>query len=157
MSNAGPREPTLLLRRIQQIGLDFERALGRRLDVNPTDLLAMQHLMQSGPLGPSELARRLEISTAATTAVVDRLTAVGHAHREQNPNDRRSVVVVPEPASVETALGVIRPMARGVDDVLDGFDDEQQAVIADYLRRVAEVYSAAVPITPEDAPGDSSA
>jgi DNA-binding MarR family transcriptional regulator len=157
MSNPGPREPTLLLRRIQQIGLDFERALGRRLDVNPTDLLAMQHLMQSGPLGPSELARRLEISTAATTAVVDRLTAVGHARREQNPTDRRSVVVVPEPGSVEVALGVIRPMARSVDGVLDAFDGEQQAVIADYLRRVVEAYAAAVPVTPEDEPDGSSA
>ena len=65
------RPPTALLREIIDVTDEFEAHVGRELSVNPTDLQAMEHLIMSGPLSPTELARRLGISTAAVTAVVD--------------------------------------------------------------------------------------
>jgi len=141
------REPTQLIREFLTVNEDFEAHVGRELTVNPTDLQAMQHLMMHGPLGPTDLSRRLGISTAATTAVVDRLVAVGHAHRTQHPTDRRGVVIVPEPASVQKAMSTLMPMIVGIDGVLDEFDDDERAVITAYLTRVLEVYRAQLPTT----------
>ena len=87
------RAPTVLLREILYVTADFEAHLGRELAVNPTDLKAMEHLISSGPLSPTELARRLDMSTAAVTTVVDRLVAASHVARSQHPTDRRGVVV----------------------------------------------------------------
>ncbi|CAN5531572.1 MarR family transcriptional regulator [soil metagenome] len=137
--------PTYLLREILQVSDEFETHVGQELAVNPTDLQAMQHLITSGPLGPTVLARRLGISTAAVTAVVDRLVAVGHATRTQHPTDRRGIVVVPNPASVARAMGALMPMIMGIDGVLEEFDDEEQATITAYLERVLEVYRAQLP------------
>ena len=137
--------PTALLRDILDVTNEFERRLGEQLTVNPTDLAAMEHLIQDGPLTPTELARRLGVTTAAITTAIDRLTAVGHVTRSPHPTDRRGVLVVPAPQSVGRAMGMLMPMIMGVDRVLADFDDEQQAVIASYLARVVEVYRSHIP------------
>lgn len=139
------RPETRLLREFLEISEEFEAHVGRQLTVNPTDLQAMEHLIMSGPLTPSELARRLGITAAAVTAVVDRLIAVGHASRTQHPTDRRAVVVVPNPASVTRAMTALMPMIMGIDAVLDEFDEDERAVIRAYLERVLEVYRAQLP------------
>ena len=142
-------EPTILLREFLEVSGDFERRLGAELEVNPTDLTAMEHLIQSGPLSPSEIASRLGVTTAAATTIVDRLTRVGHVARRSNEQDRRGVLVVPEPESVRRALGVILPMVQAVDGALEDFDETEQRAITAYLRRVLEIYRAhATPETP---------
>lgn len=133
---------TTLLRDILDLTGDFERHLGRQLTVNPTDLEAMEELIRDGALSPTELARRLNMSTAAVTTVVDRLTAVGHVSREPNPDDRRGILVVPRADSVRKAMATLMPMILGMDAVLAGFDEAERDTITDYLGRVADVYRA---------------
>ena len=142
---AGPPRPrarraTELIREFFEVSQEFEAHVGRQLTVNPTDLQAMEHLIMNGPLSPTDLSKRLGISTAATTSVVDRLVALDHASRTQHPTDRRGVVVVPNPRSVERAMGTLMPMIMGVDGVLDGFSDDEQDVITRYLERVLTEY-----------------
>lgn len=136
---------TSLLREIREVTAEFESRLGAALSVNPTDLEAMEHLIQDGRLSPTDLARRIGVSTAAVTTIVDRLTAAGHVTRMPHPTDRRGVLVVPAPASVHRAMGALMPMIMGVDRVLQEFDVEQQATIVDYLGRVVEAYRANLP------------
>jgi DNA-binding MarR family transcriptional regulator len=133
------------LQEIIQLSRAFEAHLGGQLSVNLTDLAAMEHLITSGPLGPSELARRLRITPPAVTAVVDRLEDLGHATRVTNPADRRAVVVTPAPASVQKAMSFLMPMIGDIDATLDEFDAEQQAVIAEYLERVVAAYRTHIP------------
>ena len=138
----GVRRATELIREVREVSQEFELHVGRQLTVNPTDLQAMEHLIQSGPLGPTELAKRLGISTAAVTSVVDRLTALGHVSRTQHPTDRRGIVVVPAPESVARAMEALIPMIRGIDGVLDDFEPDEQATITAYLEQVLSVYRA---------------
>ena len=140
-----PRPPTYALQQIQELSRAFEAHLAEQLTVNPTDLAAMEHLIRSGPLGATELARRLGITPPAVTAVVDRLEELGHATRVTNPADRRAVVVTPAPASVTRAMSYLMPMIGDIDATLDGFDADQQAVIADYLQRVVAAYRTHIP------------
>ncbi|HZL64998.1 MAG TPA: MarR family transcriptional regulator [Thermoleophilia bacterium] len=55
----------------------FSRAVG----ISVPEMLALEHLDTDGGLGPSDLARRLQMTTGAVTALVDRLEASGHAAR----------------------------------------------------------------------------
>jgi len=136
---------TSLLRDILDLTTEFERHLGRELTVNPTDLAAMEELIRDGALSPTDLSRRLGLTTAAVTTAVDRLTAVGHVTREPNPADRRGVLVVPSPDSVRKAMGTLMPMIVGMDRVLSEFDEDQKETITAYLERVAEVYRDQLP------------
>lgn len=138
-------EATSRLREIQEISGDFETHMGRALTVNPTDLKAMEQLIMHGPLSPTQIASRLGISTAAATVVIDRLTTVGHVTRTANPTDRRGIVVVPSPSSVDQAMGMLMPMIMGIDRVIQEFSDEEQEIITHYLRRVVDVYRRQLP------------
>lgn len=140
-------EATGLLRAVLQLSEEFEAALARELTVNRTDLDAMQRLIMYGPQSPTELARGLDISSAAVTTVIDRLTALGHASRMPNPADRRRLIVVPSEASVARAVAALMPMISGIDRVIHEFDPDEQAVITDYLRRVVDAYRKAIPST----------
>lgn len=131
---------TLLLREFLDVTSDFERSLGEDLAVNRTDLSAMEHLIAAGPLSPTALAERLELSSAAVTSVIDRLEALGHVQRTPNPDDRRGTLIVPEPASVGRAMGRIIPMVTQVDRAIHDFDEEERAVITTYLQRVVDAY-----------------
>lgn len=135
-------EASRLLRQVIVLNDEVARRLGRQLRVNQTDFEAMQHLIQSGPLPPSELAHRLGISTAAVTVVIDRLVRVGHVRREAHPTDRRRILVVPSEDSVQRALAGLMPMITDVDRLLDAYTPGERAVITDYLARTVEALTA---------------
>lgn len=143
--NRGVHETTTLLREMMRVNDDFELYMGEQLTVNATDLQAMQHLIMLGPMSPTQLAKKLNISTAAATIVVDRLTKVGHVTRAPHPTDRRGIVIQPAPESVAQAMRVLMPMIMGIDNVINDFDDGQQEAIAEYLRRVVETYRNSMP------------
>ena len=131
---------TLLLREFLDVTSDFERGLGDELNVNQTDLTAMQHLIVAGSLTPTGLAQRLGLSSGAVTTVIDRLEGLGHVRRTPNPDDRRGTLVVPEPASVGRAMSRIIPMVSEVDRAISGFEPGEQEVITRYLAQVVEAY-----------------
>lgn len=145
------RQASLTFRELLNLTADFERHLAARLAINTTDLEAMEHLIEAGPLSPTELAHRLGITTAATTLVIDRLEKAGHAAREAHPSDRRSVRVVPAAASVARTFEALRPLIFGVDAVLDDFAPAERAAIELYLARVADVYRAVLEPPPAPA------
>jgi DNA-binding MarR family transcriptional regulator len=132
------------LHEIVTLSRDFERHVGQMLMVNPTDLAAMEYLMTEGTLTPSELARRLDISTAATTLVVDRLVALKHVRRHPHPYDRRKVVVVPEPRSVTQAFAELLPVIGGVAALEATMPEAERAVVEAFLSRVVAIYADAL-------------
>ena len=133
------------LREVASLSTQFHKHVGHSLSVNDTDLSAMEHLMMNGPLTPTELARHLGISTAAATVMVDRLTAVGHVHREPHAHDRRKVVVVPTPASVQAAFETLAPMFAGVARVTAQLSESDQTVVTRFLSEVIGVFRGAIP------------
>ncbi len=135
-----PRAATRLLRETLDATEEYREALQRDLTVNSTDLLAMQHLLTAGPMGPTELSRRLGISAASTTTAVDRLVEVGHVIRQPHPTDRRGIVIVPTDASRAHAWELLTPMLADVDGALDAFSEPEREIIAAYLQRIIEVY-----------------
>jgi DNA-binding MarR family transcriptional regulator len=141
----GVHESTALLRLILRISQEFEAYLGGELTVNPTDLNAMQHLIMEGPMSPTQLAKKLRLSTAAATVVTDRLTKVGHVTRAPHPTDRRGVIIQPAPESVAHAMRTLMPMIMGINQVIHEFSEQEQDVITRYLRRVVDVYRESLP------------
>ena len=61
---------------------------------------------------PSEISRHLGISSASTTALLDRLERYGGVERVSHPTDRRSILIAPTDRA-----------ARDVADLVDSFDD----------------------------------
>lgn len=139
------RPPTLLVQQAIELNKQFESATARQIGLNGTDMAALGEVMMSGPLSPTELARRLQVSTAGVTTIVDRLESTGHVSRAQHPTDLRAVLVTPTPESVERAVRTLIPVAQAIDGALDDFTPEEQELIRRYLEAVTARQAAAIP------------
>jgi len=107
----------------------FSRAVG----VSLPEMLALEYLDADGSLGPSELARRLQMTTGAVTALVDRLEKSGHVMRERHPSDRRRVMVKRLPKADEDLSEEVSPMALEILELVESFCDAERQVIGRFL------------------------
>jgi len=133
----------------------MEQHLASELEVNATDLFAMEHLSRRGSSTPSELAAELGVTSSAATFIVDRLAARGHVFREPHREDRRKTVVAPSPESVQQVAGMIRPIAVELAGYIDAMTPAERAVVEAFLDAVARIYRSATdeglpPATPSD-------
>jgi DNA-binding MarR family transcriptional regulator len=116
-----------------------EVAMRRRtresMAMGENELLVLRYLLKASGEGrsvsPSELTRYLGVSTASTTAIIDRLEKSGHVTRVPHPSDRRSIHIVATAASdaeVRATLGKMHERMMGA--VLDMTPEESAIVIA---------------------------
>ncbi|MFJ6651373.1 MarR family winged helix-turn-helix transcriptional regulator [Microbacterium sp. NPDC091313] len=116
-----------------------EVAMRRRtresMSMGENELLVLRYLLKASnedrSVSPSELTRYLGVSTASTTAIIDRLEKSGHVTRMPHPTDRRSIHIVATAASdaeVRATLGHMHERMMGA--VLDMTPEESATVIA---------------------------
>ena len=135
-------EATMLFRQVLEESAAYAKFVGDHLDVNRTDFEAMEHLIQNGPMTAGQLAKAVGVSPGTATVMIDRLVEVGHVTREANPEDRRGVIVVPNPDSVRTAWHHIKPLIEASEEALSEMSKTQKQAVANYLRRMLEAYEA---------------
>jgi DNA-binding MarR family transcriptional regulator len=85
-------EAGFALQAFQRSSQAFDDAVGRALDLNPTDLRGLDWLAD-GPKSAGELSRGAGLSSAATTTLIDRLERKGYVQRVRDGSDRRRVLV----------------------------------------------------------------
>ena len=124
------------------------RAARDVLGVGSTEISALFYLFTEGTSTPTELAARLQITTASVTELVERLGRAGLARRAPHPHDRRKVVL----SLTETAQRQVGAMFERIavstarcTSLLDG--DERETVLR-FLHDLALAYSATSP-TPQ--------
>ena len=115
--------------------------VGDEMAMNLTDLRALRMMVEwerrGAAVSPHDLARHLRISTASTSKMVDRLSAAGHVERKPHPTDRRARVLVLTDHSRSTFYQHFGGHLGAMRDIAVDYDDEQLAVIADFLDRMA--------------------
>lgn len=125
--------PTLTaIRELTRLSTRMHHVLSRRTGLSPADLSALD-LLSHGTMGPAELARHLDVSTAAATGIVDRLTARGHVAREPIPGDRRRVGVSITDSGRSDSMHHLIPMFTALLANDAAFTDEERAVVERYL------------------------
>ena len=114
--------------------LAMRRRTREAMSMGENELLVLRYLLKAQSedrrVSPSELARYLAVSTASTTAIIDRLEKSGHIVRRPHPTDRRSIHVIATEKSdqeVRETLGTMH--ARMMDAVRDMTPDESRIVI----------------------------
>lgn len=129
----------MALREAIERGGRLRHVIARRAGLSESDLVAMEHLMRE-PLGPGELARILDVTTAASTGLVDRLAQRGHVQRHPHELDRRRTQVEVTPTGREEVLAHLLPMFVSLDRLDKSFTDQERAVVERYLRGVVATF-----------------
>ena len=114
-------------------------ATAARLGINQTDLICLERLVSRGPMGASELAATLGLSTAAISAMASRLEAAGYARREMDPSDRRRVVLHALPAGAQQAFSLFDGLYRAANDLDSEYSERDQKKLLGLLRRFRQL------------------
>lgn len=131
------REIGLAVRALVLTDREMETALARRLGVGLTDVRAMEELVaHPGALGPVELGKRLGITSASATALVDRLEAAGHLARQRHPDDRRRITLELTERARADFRAALGPLLASIGRITAGLDPADATVIAAFLRDV---------------------
>jgi DNA-binding MarR family transcriptional regulator len=123
----------------QVLVAQFNDLVARRLGVSPTETQCLYVLARFGPATPGELARRVNLSSGATTRMLDRLLAAGYITRSPDPYDRRRVVIAPAGDGIARVSAMYEPLNADLAGLLADFDVEQLQRLAHFARAAEQV------------------
>jgi DNA-binding MarR family transcriptional regulator len=131
------------LRRYRSAESAARRRARDSLGIGENAMAALRILIAAGKAGHAvnakELAERLDVTAASTSALVDRLVRSGHVLRLPDPVDRRGVLLSATGASMDRAREVIAALDEHMIDAADRLSPDDAAVVVAFLDDVADV------------------
>jgi DNA-binding MarR family transcriptional regulator len=127
-----------LIRQYTSAVLRHAAATAKRMSLEASELAALEHLQASGPMTQKHLGERLSMSPGAVTAMIDRLESRRYVQRTPNPEDRRSALVGITKAGIEESLRHLWPYIEDMRALEESFSEEEQAVVARFLRAATQ-------------------
>jgi DNA-binding MarR family transcriptional regulator len=135
-----PAAPQGLVRLLQEFTLEANRyvdSAGARNDMHRTDLNAlaviMRHTAKDQIVTPGVLRKELNLSSPATTALIDRLHGSGHVVRERQGTDRRQVQLRMTPKAYRDGGAMFLPLARHMGAAMAEFTEAELEVAARFM------------------------
>jgi DNA-binding MarR family transcriptional regulator len=116
----------------------FDDAIGRALGLNPADLRGLDWLAD-GPKSAGELSAGTGLSSAATTALIDRLAEKGYVRRVADAADRRRVLVEMTSAGRERVARFYGPLVAEGASMFDGISTVELEHMLEWLVRAREL------------------
>ncbi|HEV3169780.1 MAG TPA: helix-turn-helix domain-containing protein [Actinocrinis sp.] len=138
-----PRMGLVHLLRSVAVDLDLQAAaFATEQGLHPTDLRALIALLDaeraSESMTPGRLGTRLHLNSPATTAVIDRLEALGFLARERDPRDRRRVLLIVSQEAKTLGWHFFGPLITRVLNTMDEFDETDLDAYERVLRAIAQ-------------------
>jgi DNA-binding MarR family transcriptional regulator len=127
-----------LARRHSTATVLFHHAVADRLGLGPADHKCLDLLLERGPMTGSELAAITGLTSGAVSGVVARLEQTGWLRRVPHPDDGRKQLLSPSPRGVQDVQEVFETLPGDAAPLLDGFDADQLAAIAQFLTRATD-------------------
>ena len=130
------------LRDYRSAETEIRRTTRDSMGMGETDILALRYLLRVQASGqkvvPKDLSQFLNITSASTTSLIDRLVASGHVRREPHPTDRRSVVVIATGESDKEVRETLGAMHRRMMSVTESLTAEEARIVVDFLQRMTQ-------------------
>lgn len=121
------------------------RHFARQNNVSGSDFHALLHIMVAEtagePLTAAQLRRRMDVSPAAITYLVDRMIEAGHLRREPDPHDRRKTLLRSEKRGMTLARSFFTPLGAALRSALAGLSDRDLAAAHRVFSVMIEVMS----------------
>ncbi len=128
-------------RKMSMATIFFHQTVAEKAGLSGTDHKYLDLLFQEGAMPAGRLAELTGLTTGAITGIVDRLEKQGMVKRENDPDDRRKVLVVPQ---VEKAMKKLAPIFESLQEDLESFygkySDEELLFIRKFLSETNDFF-----------------
>lgn len=154
------QEPSRLLlealRNYRAAEQQMRQRIRDEMKINEKDLVALRHLMHAhqhgNALSPKDLSRLLSISSASTTALIDRLVSSGHIQRQLHPTDRRALRLIPTHKSNVEMQETLSQLHERMMEVTESLTSKEAETVTRYLVRLTEIVKNEPETTPPSGP-----
>lgn len=117
----------------------LDEGVAQRFGLKRSELRAMELVSREGSLTAGQLARGLKITTGAVTGLIDRMERAGYFRRQDDPSDRRKVVVLLTAKAKAKERREFEQLGRSMADMVSGYRADELALLGDFLRRARTV------------------
>ncbi|XRQ15870.1 MarR family winged helix-turn-helix transcriptional regulator [Actinomadura welshii] len=127
------------------------RIIGKH-GISPVGFYLLRLLAIEDGLRPGEAAKRLVVTPATVTSVVDTLERNGHVRRERSYRDRRGVMLRITGSGRRLLAEKSGPIGRDLARLFDVVDDGDEAAVRRFLVNLIEKFEAFPHGEPQDRP-----
>jgi DNA-binding MarR family transcriptional regulator len=134
------------MRRVRDADIAFALQLRQQLDLSGNDLAAVtliQHCEAKGTNAHAkDIAHQLGVTSAAATIIVDRLVALGHVERHDDPNDKRQRILSLTESTCALLEAATRDADRSLAELAATLSTRERTRLTTLLDAVAEILDA---------------
>jgi DNA-binding MarR family transcriptional regulator len=117
----------------------FDEVAAQKLGLNRTAVRCMGIIDNEGPMTAGRLARLSGLTSAAVTAILDRLENAGYARRTRDEKDRRQVIVELTPLVEQRAGPIWAPLGQQAEELMGRMSVEQLKGVIELFRAWIEL------------------
>lgn len=129
----------LLMRGLGTRSVLYQQKIAVSLGLYNHDFIAVDILRESGPITAGELSKLSGLTTGSVTALVDRLEKAGYVRRENDPNDRRKVIIVPQYEHKEEVKEKYYALHEEMVKLADTYTEDELELITHFLEKANNV------------------
>ncbi|WP_285767506.1 MarR family transcriptional regulator [Peribacillus sp. SI8-4] len=117
----------------------YQQKVATSLGLYNHDFIAVDILRETGPITAGELAKKTGLTTGSITALVDRLEKFGYVRRQNDPNDRRRVIIVPDYEDKEEVYNTYLPLQNEMITLVSTYTPEELELITRFMEKASSV------------------
>lgn len=130
---------TLLMRGLGTRTVVYQQNVAASLGLYNNDFLSVDILREKGPITAGELSKLTGLATGSVTALIDRLEKNGYVRRQNDPKDRRKVIIVPLYENKEDVIDTYMPLHTAMVKLAASYTDEELSLISQFLGKASTV------------------
>lgn len=117
----------------------YQQNVAAYLGLYNNDFLSIDILHEKGPVTAGELSRLTGLTTGSVTSLIDRLERSGFVRRQQDPHDRRKVIIVPLYEDKEDVSAAYLQLHEEMVKLASNYSDEELELITQFLNKAGSV------------------
>ncbi|MCI4645961.1 MAG: MarR family transcriptional regulator [Hyphomonadaceae bacterium] len=132
----------IALRKITRAIDLYSKQLAKQTGLTSPQLLVLQCVAETHRAKPSDVARRVHLSQATITSIVDRLAKAGLVIRERSSHDRRVLEIVLTPSGAQRLVDAPQLLQEDFLEAFEDLQDWEQSLLISSVQRIAAMMNA---------------
>lgn len=117
----------------------FHQTIADKLKLNATDYKCYDLINQSGAVTAGQISKLTGLTSGSTTALIDRLEKLGYVKRDNDPSDRRRVLIKPIIQNEEGSISIFTSLSSAITELCSDYSEQELSIILDFVIKMDSI------------------